>query len=110
MEASLDWLVVGVSEVASKLVNCAVVWSDTSKLARLSGKVEMVSTMSSLPRLGLGAMDGVCPPGLSAAALILPAVSRCLVAAEIAAAVSPAVAISICRVEMMESAVTMGLV
>ena len=114
MEASLDWLLLAVSGTESKLVSWAVVWSDTSKLARLSGKVEMVSTMSSLPRLGRGAMAGLllllgCPLGLSAAALTLPAVSRCLVAAEMAAAVKPAVAISIWSVEMIESAVTMGL-
>ena len=40
----------------------------------------------------------------------LTTVSRCLVAARMASAVSPAVAISICRVEMIESAVTIGLV
>merc|ERR1711887_339016 len=67
--------------------------------------------MSSLPKLGLGAIEGVLllalPPGLSAVGLKFPAVSRCLVAAVMAAAVSPAVSIS--RVEIMESAVTIGL-
>ena len=32
------------------------VWSDTRRLARLSGREEMVSAMSSLARLGRGAM------------------------------------------------------
>ena len=33
-----------------------LVWSDTRRLARLSGREEMVSAMSSRARLGLGAM------------------------------------------------------
>ena len=56
MVASLDWrgvLGLAVSRLEKLL---AGVWSDTSRLARLSGREEMGSTTSTLPRLGLGAM------------------------------------------------------
>ena len=43
--------------VLSRLEKLLVgVWSDTRRLARLSGREEIVSAMSSRARLGLGAM------------------------------------------------------
>ena len=107
MEASLDCLEVLTSGVARRLENWAEdVWSDTRRLARLSGSEDTGSTR---PRLGRGAM--VVVVGLSAA--VLPptslVVSRYLEAAEMAAAVRPTVAISIWRVLMMLSAVMIGL-
>ena len=56
MEASRDWREV-LGLVLSRLEKLLVgVWSETRRLARLSGREEMVSAMSSLARLGLGAM------------------------------------------------------
>ena len=56
MEASLDWREV-LGLVLSRLEKLLVgVWSETRRLARLSGREEMVSAMSSLARLGLGAI------------------------------------------------------
>ena len=56
MEASLDWrevLGLVLSRVEKLLV---AVWSETRRLARLSGSEEMVSAMSSRAKLGRGAM------------------------------------------------------
>ena len=107
MEASLDCLEDG-SGVARRLENWAEeVWSDTRRLARLSGSEDTGSTR---PRLGRGAMV-VVATGLSAAVLVPTSlvVSRYLEAAEMAAAVRPTVAISIWSVLMMLSAVMIGL-
>lgn len=88
-----------VSAVASRLENWADdVWSEARRLARLSGKEETGSRMSSLARLGLGAITVFC----------LGSGSRCRVAALMAAAVRPTVAISIWSVLMMLSAVMTG--
>ena len=56
MVASLDWrevLGLVLSRVEKLLV---AVWSETRRLARLSGSEEMVSAMSSRAKLGRGAM------------------------------------------------------
>lgn len=56
MVASLDWRE-GLGLVLSRLEKLLVgVVSDTRRLARLSGRDEMVSAMSSRARLGRGAM------------------------------------------------------
>ena len=56
MVASLDWREV-LGLVLRRLEKLLVgVWSDTRRLARLSGREEMVSAMSSLARLGRGAI------------------------------------------------------
>jgi hypothetical protein len=114
MEASRDWRDDD-SGVTRRLENWAEdVWSETRRLARLSGSEDTASlTDSTRPRLGLGAITCVLcieATGLSGICLcpLSLVVSRYLEAAVMAAAVSPAVAISIWRVLMMLSAVIIG--
>ena len=101
MEASRDWRDDD-SGVTRRLENWAEdVWSETRRLARLSGSEDTASlTDSTRPRLGLGAITCVLcieTTGLSGICLcpMSLVVSRYLEAAVMAAAVSPAVAISI---------------
>ena len=72
--------------------------SAARRLARLSGREETESRSSTRPRLGLGAITWLLEELKRSADVLLGislVVSKYLVAAEIAAAVSPTVAISI---------------